>query len=160
MKQCRQYRDCWRARPLLYLALTLAGCIVVAYAVSIQVLQVGEGGPVFRVAEGEVFSLCYTQSMYGVPVTEKFKVEDGRFVLFHVISSEAALEYFGIERKEENNVRRVVTEFLIPRSSIGKHALVIRNSKIDLSDADGQEEDINVRMAQMPFIIYASQVWR
>jgi hypothetical protein len=140
--------------------LLVAGCLAIGYAVSIQVLQVGDSGPVFRVAEGEVFSLSYTQSMYNVPVTEKFRIENGRFILFHVISSEAALEYLGIERKEENNVRGVLAEFLIPRASIGKYALMIRDSKIELGSAAGQKEAIRIRLAQMPFIIYASQMWR
>ncbi len=144
----------------LYLVLPVVGCIMIGCALRIQALEVGASGPVLRMAEGEVFSLHYIQSMYRVPVTERLRVENGRFVLFHVISSDAALEYLGIEKKEENNVRRELAEFLIPRASIGKHALTVRDRRIDLCDAAGQKEEIRVRMAQMPLITYATRMWR
>lgn len=158
MKQWPRYR---RVRFLPYLTLLVAGCVAVGLLVKVQVLQVGEGGPVFRVAESEVFSLCYIQSMYSVPVTEKFRVEKGHFILFHVISSAAALEYFGIERKEENNVRRALVEFSIPRASVGQHVLTVKGRAIELGNIGGQGERIRIRMAQMPVIMYiATQVWR
>jgi hypothetical protein len=139
----------------------VVGCVAIGFAVRVQVLKVGDNGPVFRMAEGEVFSLCYTQSMYKVPVTEKFRVENGHFVLFHVISSEAALEYFRIEGKEEGNVRRALVEFSVPQASIGKHVLLIRKHEIGLSDLAGQEDHIHIRIAQTPLISYiAKRVWR
>jgi hypothetical protein len=99
--------------------------------------------------------------MYGVPVTEKFRVEKGQLTLFHVISSDAALEYFGIERKEENNVRRELVEFSIPRASVGKHVLTVKDREIRLGDLNGQGEHIRIRMAEMPIISYvAKRVWR
>jgi hypothetical protein len=149
------------SRPLPYLALLFVGCVAIGFAVRVQVLQVGDGGPTFRVAEGEVFSLWYIQSMYGVPVTEKFRVENGHLILFHVISSDAALEYFGIEKKEVNNVRRALAEFSIPQASIGKHALLIREHEIELRNLVAHDGLIRVRLAKMPFIMYiATYVWR
>ena len=157
----KQWPRCRAVRSFLYLTLLVAGCVAIGFVVRVQVLQVGDGGPGFRLAEGETFSLCYIQSMYGVPVTEKFRVEKGHLLLFHVISSDAALEYFGIERKEENNVRRTLVEFSIPRASVGKHVLTVRDREIRLGDLGGQGEPIRIRMARMPFIMYsATQVWR
>ncbi len=157
----KQRPRCREVRSFRYLALLVVGCVAIGFVVRVQVLQVGDGGPVFRVAEGEVFSLCYTQSMYGVPVTEKFRVEKGQLTLFHVISSDAALEYFGIERKEENNVRRELVEFSIPWASVGKHVLTVKDREIRLGDLSGQGEHIRIRMAEMPIISYvAKRVWR
>jgi hypothetical protein len=158
VKERLRYR---RVRSLLYLLSLLAGCVAVGSMVKIQVLQAGDYGPVFYVAEGEVFSLRYTHSMYGVPVTERFRVENGCFTLFHVISSDAALDYFGIERKEENNAERTAAEFLIPQASVGRHVLLIKDRKIKLRDLAGQDERVRVRMAQIPIITYiAKHVWR
>jgi hypothetical protein len=158
VRACLRYR---RVRFLPYLAMLVAGCIAIGFVVRVQALQVGDSGPVFSVKEGEVFSLCYTQSMYNVPVTERFKVENGRFILFHVISRDAALEYFGIERKDVNNVRRALVEFSIPQASVGKHALLIQKREIGLRDFAGQDELIRVRLEKIPIISYvAKRVWR
>jgi hypothetical protein len=157
----KQWPRCREVRSFLYLALLVVGCAAIGFVVRVQVLQVGDGGPVFRLAEGEVFSLCYIQSMYGVPVTEKLRVEKGHLLLFHVISSDAALEYFGIERKEENNVRRALVEFSIPRASVGQHALTIRDREMRLGGLSREGEHIRIRIAQMPIIVYiATHVWR
>jgi hypothetical protein len=151
-----------KLRSAGYLLLLLTtGCLAAGYLVRIDTLHIGEDGPVFRVEEGQIFSLCYIHSMYGVPVTEKFRIDDRGFTLFHVVSSDAALEYFGIESNKENNVRRTLAEFSIPRSSIGRHVLSIGHSAVRLEDLAGQGEQIRIRMARMPVIEYiVKHQWR
>ena len=73
-----------------------------------QVLEIGRAGPHVWVCEGDLVSLHYTQSMYGVPVEERLRVEAGRLVLFEVVSSDAALEYLGIETRGPHNASRVL----------------------------------------------------
>lgn len=151
---------CRGARWILFILPLVAGCLAIGYALRVQVLQIGDCGPVFRVAEGETFSLRYTHSMYGVPVREEFRVEKNYLVLFHVASSDAALEYFAIEKREENNVRRALVEFSIPRASVGNHILLLRESEISLRDLAGQDEHVRIGIGQLPVITYvAKHVW-
>ncbi len=158
MTACRKY---WRRRPLLYCLSLFVGCAAVGYAARIEVLSLGDSGPVFHPLEGEIFSLHYTHSMYGVPVVEKLRFENGHLTLFQVASSEAALEYFGIEKKGENNARTTLVEFSIPRASSGNHELWIRDRKISLRGLAGRDEPVRIRLAQMPFTNYlVERLWR
>ena len=145
----------------MYLLPLLACCIAIGYTARVHVLRVGERGPAFRMAEGEIFSLYYIHSMYGVPVTEKIRVENGHLTLYHIVSSEAALEYFGIEKNGENNAGRALVEFSIPRASIGNHELRIKHRKIRVRELAGQDEPVRITLANIPFTSYvAERVWR
>lgn len=118
------------------------------------VLEIGGTGPRLRVREGEVISLHYTQSMYGVPVVEHLRVENDRLALFEVDSTAAALEYLGIETRGPDNVRRVLREFSLPAHSVGKHELVAGGRRIALASIPADEGRILIRLARQPLIIY------
>ena len=118
------------------------------------VLEIGRQGPRRLVREGDLISLHYTQSMYGVPVAERLRVEDNRLVLFEVDSTFAALEYLGIETKGPHNVKRVLQEFSIPADSVGNHTLAVGGDCIPLSSVAADEGRIRVRLARPPLFIY------
>lgn len=147
----------------------LAAFAVLAFAclaagIRPMVIEIGGTGPRLLVREGDVISLHYTQSMYGVPVTERLRVQDGRLVLFEVVSSEAALEYFGIETKGADNVRRVLQEFSIPADSVGNHVLAAGGRRIPLASIPAEEGSILIRLARPPLFIYwihsLRELWR
>jgi hypothetical protein len=92
--------------------------------------------------------------MYGVPVAEHLRVEDGRMVLFEVASSEAALEYLGIESRGPDNVRRVLQEFSIPVDSVGNHVLCAGERRLPLASVPTEDGRILVRLTRPPLFIY------
>jgi hypothetical protein len=118
------------------------------------VLEIGRQGPHRWVREGDLISLHYTQSMYGVPVAERLRVEDNRLVLFEVDSTHAALEYLGIETKGPHNVKRVLQEFTIPADSVGNHMIVLGGDCIPLSSVEADEGRIRVQLALPPLFIF------
>lgn len=134
---------------------------ILGLLVRVQVLAVGSGGPGFRVSEGDTFDLEYTQSMYGVPVRERFRVEKGAFTLFHVVSTGAALEYLGIEGRREENVRRRTKEFSVPEGSIGGHVLHVKGRMVSLEKVNCDSGHITVRLERKPLLAFLiSHVWR
>ncbi len=138
-------------RWTVFIVLALA-CL--AAGIRPLVLEIGSQGPRLWVREGDLISLHYTQSMYGVPVAEHLRVEDGRLVLFEVVSSEAALEYLGIEAKGPNNVRRVLQEFSIPADSVGNHVLCAGGRRLPLASVPADEGRILIRLTRPPLFIY------
>jgi hypothetical protein len=137
----------WAVFTVLALACLAAG-------IRPLVLEIGRQGPRRLVREGDLISLRYTQSMYGVPVTEHLRVEGGRLVLFEVESTDAALEYLGIETKGPHNVNRVLQEFSIPADSMGSHMLAVGGHCIPLSSVPADEGRIRIRLARPPLFIY------
>jgi hypothetical protein len=137
----------WTVFTVLALACLAAG-------IRPLVLEIGRQGPRLWVREGDLISLHYTQSMYGVPVAEHLRVEDGRMVLFEVASSEAALEYLGIEAKGPDNVRRALQEFSIPADSVGSHVLCAGERRLPLASIPADEGRILVRLTRPPLFIY------
>jgi hypothetical protein len=141
-----------RRRRVLAFAVLSVACL--ALGVRPLVLEVGHSGPRIWVREGDLVSLRYTQSMYGVPVEERFRVEEGRLALFEVVSSDAALEYLGIENKGAGNAARVLQEFSIPAASVGGHILSAGGRRIALASVPAQDGGIRIRLARQPFIVY------
>lgn len=92
--------------------------------------------------------------MYGVPVEERFRVEGGRLLLFEVDTTDAALEYLGIERRGANNVSRVLQEFFIPAASVGSQSLSADGRRIALADVPAEGGRISVRLTRKPLIVY------
>ena len=65
------------------------------------VVKIGSPEVMVPVSEGDVFFHTYVHSMYQVPVSEKFRIEDGHFRLVHVqTQSDAVLALLGSRRKE------------------------------------------------------------
>jgi hypothetical protein len=125
------------------------------------VLKVGNEGPCVQVSEGDVISLQFTHSMYGVPVEERLRVEGRSMVLFHVMTSDAALEYYGIEGRGEGNARREVDQFSIPRDSVGGQTLTVRNRRIVLRDLPGGQKNVTIGLAREPILRHVAYcIWR
>jgi hypothetical protein len=111
------------ARGIRTLALAGFGVAAAALAaaapraeVQLEIENTTRGRAVLRLplGAGESFSVVYHHSMYDQPVTEEFKVEDGRIVLRAVESPSAAVrEYLGItEAGARHAVRRVLGEIV------------------------------------------------
>jgi hypothetical protein len=149
-----------------------AGIIVsLAVAVALSLLWVRKnrfvleiGGPALRVpvSEGDEFVRTYRHSIYEVPVSEKFRIEDGHFRLVHVATqSEAVLWYLGIERKDEPNVDRIFTEFTIPAASIGRHTIWVHHREIRLDAVPNRDGKIRVKLLGVPaFLSFAHLIGR
>lgn len=99
--------------------------------------------------------------MYGVPVVERLRVEDGYFEIFSVTTSDAALEYFGIASKAEQNVKRAIKEFSIPKNSVGGHSLSVRGNIIPFTTLHDEHKSIHIRLVQQPLLLYLiNSLWR
>ncbi|MCX5810224.1 MAG: hypothetical protein NTX36_12795 [Proteobacteria bacterium] len=158
MKKPTRHR---RVNVLLCLLLCISVAIIAVLLIQVQVLKIGDSGLFFRVINGNIITLRYTHSMYGVPVTERLRVENGRLELFHVITSDAALEYFGIEGKDENNVKNSLKEFTIPAESVGRHMLSVQGHEILLSDIRTKGQKIHISIIKQPLVsYYKDSIWR
>jgi len=151
-----------RSRRILAFGVLAVACL--AAGIRLPVVEVGRAGPRIRVKDGDPVCLHYTQSMYGVPVEERLRVEAGRLVLFEVVSSDAALEYLGIETRGPNNARRILQEFSIPADSVGNHVLDVGDLRIPLPTVPSDEGRILVRLVRPPLFIYLihslRELWR
>jgi hypothetical protein len=143
-----------RVRFLLYPLLCLGGFVFLISLLPVQVLSVGERGPLWKVSAGDTFTLRYTHSMYGVEVRENFRIGQEDFTLYQVDSSEAALEYFGIEHSGPNNVRRTLQTFTVPGGSVGHHEILLKDRRIQLRSLGGEQDLITVRLVRMSLLEY------
>lgn len=143
-----------RVRFLLYPLLCLGGFVFLISLLPVQVLSVGERGPLWKVSAGDTFTLRYTHSMYGVEVRENFRIGQEDFTLYQVDSSEAALEYFGIEHSGPNNVRRSLQTFTVPGGSVGHHEILLKDRRIQFRSLGGERNPITVRLVRMSLLEY------
>lgn len=142
------------ARLRRAMAFAVLGAFCLGFGIRPQVIAVGHLAPHIWVREGDTVCLSYTQSMYGVPVEERFRVEGGRLSLFEVVTSAAALEYLGLESGSANSVGRVLNEFSIPAGSVGGHFLSAGGRRIALADVPAEDGRIRVRLTRQPLIVY------
>jgi hypothetical protein len=147
----KNHRSAHRRRFLAFIGLSVA-CLILG--IRPQVIELGHKGPSVWVREGDIVSLRYTQSMYGVPVEERFRVEDGRLVLFEVDTTAAGLEYLGLESRGVNNGRRVLQEIYIPQNSVGSHSLFVGDRRIVLADVPAADGRIRVRLTRQALIVH------
>jgi len=145
---------------LLYPLLCLGGVFLLVSLLPVRVLSIGESGPLRKVSAGDTFTLRYIHSMYGVEVRENFRIGQEDFTLYHVDSSEAALEYFGIERLSPNNVRTILQAFTIPGGSVGHHELLLNGCRIQLHTLRGESDPITVRLVRMSLFMYLMHTLR
>jgi hypothetical protein len=143
-----------RRRFVLYPLLCLGGFVFLISLLPVQVLSVGERGPLWKVSAGDTFTLRYRHSMYGVEVRENFRIGREDFTLYLVDSSEAALEYFGIEHSGPNNVRRTLQTFTVPGGSVGHHEILLKDRRIQLRSLGGEQDPITIRLVRMSLLEY------
>jgi hypothetical protein len=155
-------RQSARVRRIAAFAVLAVVCLLAG--IRPQVLEIGRTGPHVWVREGDLVSLHYTQSMYGVPVEERLRVAAGRLALFEVVSSDAALEYLGIETRGPQNATRILQEFSIPADSVGNHVLCVGDHRILLAAVPADEGRILIRLARPPLFTYLfhqlRELWR
>lgn len=149
-----------RLRFLLYPLLCLGGVLFLVSLLPVAALSIEERGPLWKVSAGGTFTLRYTHSMYGVEVREHFRIDQEDFTLYHVDSSEAVLEYFGIEHSGPNNVRRTLQAFTIPGGSVGHHELLLNACRIQLHTLRGERAPITVRLVRMSLFMYLMRTLR
>jgi hypothetical protein len=130
------------------LGLALAGAVCLFGLTGMQVLEVGRDGPWIPVRAGDVVALRYTQSMYGTPVEERLRVEDGRLVLFEVVASDAALEYLRIETRGPGNAALALDGFTVPADSVGGHVLAAGGRELPLAAVPVEDGRIVVRLTR------------
>ena len=138
----------------LYPILCIVFLYISGFLVHLQVLVVGTQAPFINVRNGEILILKYIHSMYGVEVLESMRIENGLFEIFHVSTSEAALEYFGIEKKDLGNVQMVVKEFSIPKESTGNHVLILRNRVLKINECGDEDGSVYIRIKKVPLLLY------
>ena len=143
-----------RVRFLLYPLLCLGGFVFLVSLIPVRALSVGDRGPLWKVSAGDTFTLRYTHSMYGVEVRENFRIGQEDFTLYQVDSSEAALEYFGIEQSGPNNVRRSLETFTVPGGSVGHQELLLKDRRIQLSSLGGEQDPVTVRLVRIGLLEY------
>ncbi len=119
-----------------------------------QMLSAGGTGVLLKASPGDLFTLRYTHSMYGVEVNESFLIGSGDFTLFHVSTSEAALEYFGLEHAGKDNVRRTLKAFRIPRDSVGNHKLLFKDRVLELAPLAGEADSVSVKLIRVSVFKY------
>jgi hypothetical protein len=154
--QCRLFG------PRRFSAALIIGAAVVSVTIDSQVIEIGGFALRYPVQYGDIVMHTFIHSMYEVPVIERFRIENGRMHLFHVDSeSHAALEYYGIENRLENNVTRRIREFSIPVDSIGLHMLFIGNQAVSLSTVNSGTPSIRIRLIQQPAVVnWVNSLWR
>jgi hypothetical protein len=140
--------------------LCLGGVLFLVSLLPVAALSIEERGPLWKVSAGDTFTLRYTHSMYGVEVREHFRIDQEDFTLYHVDSSEAVLEYFGIEHSGPNNVRRTLQAFTIPGGSVGHHELLLNACRIQLHTLRGERAPITVRLVRMSLFMYLMRTLR
>ena len=127
----------------------------------VQAIRVGDPGLLLKVSPGDLFSLRYIHSMYGVEVEEKFRVGSGAFTLYHVSSSPAALEYFGIEHPESENSHRTLDGFSVPAASVGNHRLLLKGRDLELRTMAGSHASVAVQLVHLSLFHYLFHpLWR
>ena len=143
-------------------AVLIAGLAAAFISIDTPVIEIGESRRCIAVKTGDSMTHTFIHSMYDVPVFERFRIENDGMHLFHVDSeSLAALEYYDIENRLENNVSRRIQEFSIPAESIGSHVLIIGNRQISLSGLKDGERSTPVRLTRRPAIVNrVNFLWR
>ncbi len=147
-----------RLFPLYPFFLLIALCAA-AYFINLQTLMIGSNDVFFAVKPGDVFIHKFVHSMYDVEVKEKFLIGSDGFTLFHVETSDSALEYYAIEGRHENNVNRRFNDILIPSESMGRHSIEINNHILNLEKFSGRSRHIRIKLEKMPLVSYLFYVF-
>jgi len=147
---------------LLLLVILAAALLTVGLCKNLLFVQIDNPKALARVSEGDELVHTYTHSMYHALVSERFRIERGHFRLLHVkTDSYAALEYLGLERKEEPNAHGAFTEFSIPAASMGSHMLRLNDRDISLGTDQDRDGRIRVKLVEAPLLVcLASFFWR
>jgi hypothetical protein len=136
------------------LAATLSALAIAALPAAVVEVENAATGATLRVpvAGGELFSVTSHHSMYDAPVTEEFRVEDGRIALVAVSSPSAAVrEYFGLTRAGERHlVRRVMGEVVFRVAAGTPQRLRLGGAERSFLELGGHGDRLVLRAAREP----------
>lgn len=143
-------------------SLMVACLLALGFWKTVLILEIGTPELRLSVHQGDVIVCTYINSIYDVPVSEKLRIEDGHFRLFHVITqSDAVLAFLGLERKDEPNADLEVKEFTVNAASLGHHVLRVHDRDIPLRTHSDQEGRIHVKLRKVPLLTYLTRpIWR
>jgi hypothetical protein len=105
-----------------------------------------------KISPSETFSIFYIHSIYGEPVIEEFKAEQGAIVLKGIrTKSPAVMEYYGFEDMKEFHSmdQRLGAVFLIKRGMGEGQGLIVKERKIYLSEIGERGDRIQLRVESM-----------
>jgi hypothetical protein len=145
-------------------ALALGATLVIATALGLRPATLVEvtnpaRGATLRVplAEGEVFSVTSQHSMYDAPVTEEFRVEDGRIALVAVTSPSAAVrEYFGFTTAGERHaIHRVMREVVFRIAAGAPQRLRAGGAERSFLDLGAHGDRLVLRAVHVPSLLGA-----
>ncbi len=146
----------------LLLSLIVACLLVLGFWKTLLILEIGTPGLRLSVHQDDVIVCTYINSIYDVPVSEKLRIEDGHFRLFHVMTeSDAVLAFLGLERKDEPNTDLEFKEFTVNAASLGHHVLRVHDRDIPLRSHSDQEGRIHVKLLKAPLLTHLTRsIWR
>ena len=146
--------------PVLIL-LILACLLALGFWKTVLLLEIGTSEFRLCVHPGDVVVCTYINSIYDVPVSEKLRVEDGHFKLFHVTTeSDAVLAFLGLDRKDGSNVDLEFKEFTVNAASQGRHVLSVHGRDIPLKTHNDQAS-IHVKLIKAPLVVHLTHlIWR
>jgi hypothetical protein len=149
-------------RVSLLLSLIVAFLLVLGCWKTLLILEIGAPELRLSVHQDDVIVCTYINSIYDVPVSEKLRIEDGHFRLFHVTTqSDAVLAFMGLERKDEPNADLEFKEFIVNAASLGHHVLRVHDRDIPLRSHSDQEGRIHVKLLKAPLLTHLTRsIWR
>jgi hypothetical protein len=117
-----------------------------------------------RISPSETFFMFYIHSIYGEPVIEEFKAEQGAIVLKGIrTKSPAVMEYYGFEDMKEFHPmnQRLGAVFLIRRGMGEGQGLIVGDKKIYLSEIGERGDRIQLRLEPMSLGKYLlAVIWK
>jgi hypothetical protein len=117
-----------------------------------------------KISPSETFSIFYIHSIYGEPVIEEFKAEQGAIVLKGIrTKSPAVMEYYGFEDMKEFHPmnQRLGAVFLIRRGMGEGQGLIVGDKKIYLSEIGERGDRIQLRVESVSLGKYLfAVIWK
>jgi len=146
-----------------FLLSSIVACVLaLGFWKTLLILEIGTPELRLPVHQDDVIVCTYINSIYEVPVSEKLRIEDGHFRLFHVTTqSDAVLAFLGLERKDEPNADLELKEFTVNAASLGHHVLRVNDRDIPLRPHRDQQGRIHVKLLKAPLLTHLTRsMWR
>jgi hypothetical protein len=117
-----------------------------------------------RISPSETFSMFYIHSIYKEPVVEEFQAEKDAIVLKGIrTKSPGVMEYYGFDDTKEFHPmnQKLGAVFIIRRGTGEGQGLIVRDSKIYLSEIGERGDRIQLRVEIMSLWKYLlSMIWK
>jgi hypothetical protein len=116
-----------------------------------------------RIRPPETFSMFYIHSIYNQPVFEEFQAEKDSIVLTGIrTNSPGIMEYYGFEDNKEFHPmnQKLGAVFIIKRGMGEGQGLMVKDSKIYLSEIGERGDRIQLRVDSMSWGKFLLLKWR